>query len=480
MLTCERCKVKFTNEYLLLKHQNRKIPCNVIFECIRCKKILATQNSLERHYNNKKPCIEVPKYIKPVKNTNIKLKSKLILLEKQEEIQKEKTKQKEEDRKFKLEIEKEKSRKKEIELNIQKEKKLLLEKKNEEIRIKKEEIEIRKKEKELAIKEEKRLKRKEARQVEDEKRDALEMEVQREAMLEFEREQLKIQLAAEKTKQIKLKAQMQKDKIQALKERKDLEYSRAFQKTRNHQESIKLYAENNVKKLEKKKEIDLEILKAKTESRKTLEVMKMERKEQTPQIINNNVTITIINNCINHIKETHIDKLSIDFDQMQSTALEYLKQNIISHDENKSARHLIHIFNKYDTCNGILDHIIRMAYNNPEREDKRCIWYMKDPEYYFAGTLNDNEKGVKLIEFEKYLLPLVKTTLSTTVVKMTDMVAKYVKMGCNYEKDGGSEIYLKHQNLLFYQQNVLPFTNECLDDIKKMTDKVFEIKSPAL
>jgi hypothetical protein len=59
MLTCVDCKVNFTNAYLLSKHQNRKVPCNVIFECIRCKKLLSTQNSLEKHYNKKNPCIEI-------------------------------------------------------------------------------------------------------------------------------------------------------------------------------------------------------------------------------------------------------------------------------------------------------------------------------------------------------------------------------------------------------------------------------------
>jgi hypothetical protein len=423
--------VKFTTENLLQNHKNNKVLCEKIFQCENCKKILSSQYSLERHYNKKNPCIEATKYIKP----HTSIKSKLILLEKQKEIQKQKEEMKENERKFKLEL-----------------------------------LEHRK--------EEKRLKRKEDRRIQEEKIDALEMEVQREAMLEFEREQRKIQLEIEKVKKIELMLQLQKEKSAIIDKRKDLEYSRAYQKTRNHQESIKLYAENNKQKLEKKKEIDLEILKAKEESRKTIEVMKMERKEQTPQIINNNLTINIINNCINHIKENHLDKLSIDFDQMQSTALEYLKQNIISQDENKSARHLIHIFNKYDTCNGILDHIIRMAYNNLEREDKRCIWYMKDPEYYFAGTMKDKERGVKLIDFGKHVFPLIKPMLSTTVVRMTDMVTKYVKMGCNYEKDGGSEIYMKHQNLLFYQKNVLPFS-DCLEDIKKMSDKVFEIESPS-
>jgi hypothetical protein len=459
VLNCERCKSQFTTEYLLQKHLNRKIPCNIIFLCLKCKKIFASKYSLERHYNNKKPCVEVPKYIKSVKkNINDKLKDKLILLEKQKEISIEIQKGKDES---KLEIERERVRKKEIDLAIQKEKKILLE------------------QKELAIKEEKRLKRKEARRIQEEKRDILEMEVQREAMLEFERDQRKIQLAIEKAKQIELKAQIQKDKARELKERKELEYSRAYQKTRDHRENIKLYAENNEKKIQKQKEAKLEIIKAKAESMKNIEVMRSERKEQTPQIINNGIIINNINICIDHIKKHHMDKLNIDFKQMQPLAIEYLRQNVISHDENKSAKFLVDIFEKYDTCNGILDHIIRMAYNNLELDDKRCIWYMKTPEYYFSGSVNKNEKIVKLIDFDKELFPLIKPMLSTVLIRMTAMVTKYVKMGCNYEEGGESTKYMKHQNLLYYQRNVLPFVDECLKDIRKMSNKVFEIESPA-
>lgn len=34
ILGCNICKAEFTNEYLLQKHMNRKVPCNVIFECL--------------------------------------------------------------------------------------------------------------------------------------------------------------------------------------------------------------------------------------------------------------------------------------------------------------------------------------------------------------------------------------------------------------------------------------------------------------
>lgn len=427
---CEICKVLFTNNYLLSKHKNRKIPCNIVFECIKCKKKLVNQYSLEKHYNKKNPCTKISNNKKP---NNIK--NNIIILEKMKEIeleiQKEKSKQKEIDQKFKLE------------LNKQKE-------------------------------EEQKNKKKEKQRIEEEKRDILELEIQREIMLEFEREQLKIQLTMEKTKQMELKVQMQREKAQLLKDRKELEYARAFQKTQNHMASIKLYAENN----KQKKEDKIEILKIKAKLAKDIEVMKNDRKEQTPQIINNNITINNINICINHIKEHHMDKLDINFKDMQKSAMEYFKQNTIDCSENKSVKFLLDIFNSNETCNGIMDHILRIAYNNIERDDKRCVWYMKDPQYYFTGSIENNEKIVKIIDFDKVLFPLFKHMLSTILIKITNVAKKYVKMTFDNENKKNQDNFIKHNNLLYYQRNVLPFT-ESLSDIKKLSNIIFEIESPS-
>jgi len=119
-----------------------------------------------------------------------------------------------------------------------------------------------------------------------------------------------------------------------------------------------------------------------------------------------------------------------------------------------------------------------MAYNNVGRDDKRCVWYMKDPEYYFAGTVNKDERTVKLIDFDTELFPLLKSMLSTALIKITAAAEKYVKMTCDYENEKNQDNFIKHKNLLYYQRNVLPFTT-CLSDIKKMSDKVFEIESPS-
>jgi hypothetical protein len=162
---------------------------------------------------------------------------------------------------------------------------------------------------------------------------------------------------------------------------------------------------------------------------------------------------------------------------MQPMAIEYFKQNTIECDENKSARFLVNIFNSHDTCNGIMDHILRMSYNNIGRDDKRCIWYIKDPNYYFAGTIENNEKSVKLIDFDRDLFPILKSILSTTLVKITNAAGKYVKMTCDYGNEKNQDDFLKHKNLLYYQRDVLPFV-ACLDDIKKISDKVFEIEAP--
>lgn len=466
-LQCKICNVNFTSEYLLSRHQNRKIPCGTIFKCERCYRILSSNHALEKHRNKKIPCkppTTTINYIKPEKSTKLKKEIEL-------EIQKEKARQKEIDIAFKL-------RKKEIELEIQKEKKILLEQKVEKKRVEKEEEDAKKMVIALDIQKEKLLKIREDRRIREAEREALELEVRRDGMREFEREQLKIQLAAEKTKQIEIKAQMQRDKVRELKERKDLEYSRAYQRSRDYKDNIKLYAENDKKRIELQKEADIEILKAKTEATKSIELMKNERKEQTPQIINNNVTINNINICINHIKEHHMDKLNIDFKDMQKSAMEYFKQNTVDCDENKSARFLLNIFNSNDTCNGIMNHILQIAYNNIEHDDKRCVWYMKDPEYYFAGSIENNEKTVKLLDFDRDLFPLFKRMLSTMLIKITAAAEKYVKMSCDYENEKNQDNFIKHKNLLYYQRNVLPFT-ESLKDIKRMSDSVFEIEPPS-
>jgi hypothetical protein len=56
--TCIKCNKNFTNVYLLDKHLNRKIPCNVEIKCLVCEKIFKYDRELTNHLNKKKPCVK--------------------------------------------------------------------------------------------------------------------------------------------------------------------------------------------------------------------------------------------------------------------------------------------------------------------------------------------------------------------------------------------------------------------------------------
>ena len=103
--TCVKCNRLFTSIYLLNKHLNKKISCDVILECIRCKKIFETDDKLSIHLNKKIPCLIL----------DTKLSDKLVLLNLQDE-------QKRQNIELKLKNEKEKE---EIKLQNEREKKEL-------------------------------------------------------------------------------------------------------------------------------------------------------------------------------------------------------------------------------------------------------------------------------------------------------------------------------------------------------------------
>ena len=462
MLQCNICKTQFTSDYLLLKHQNRKIPCNVIFECIRCKRILSSDTALENHYNKKTPCVESPKFIKPIKKpTNNKndVKNKIIILEKKKEIsleiQRTKEKLKEQDRKFKLEIQKEKARKKEqdrkFKLEIQKEKAILLERKEAE----------------------KKCKEKQRKRELQDQRDIIEMEIQREYIIQCEKEERKMQMIAAKTKQIELQKQIQQEKLYQRGKMKDLEYSRSDKRSRDYTTYIKMYADN----IDRKKAAALEIIKAKTDAMKTIEVMKNERKEQTPQIINNNITINNINLCINHITEKYMDKAVIDVSQMQNNANDYFSYNMKGISDYHGIQFLNGIFQSSDCVTSIIKHILELAYNNKDKPNQRCVFYVKELDNYFGIFTSDGAKEVKLMDFERDLFPRFKQQLAKIAVAVSSNVEKYLDIRPTFDESQATDNFMKFKQLKYYQQEILPFKS-CLKNIKELSDSVFEIECP--
>jgi len=54
--TCSKCNKVFNAEKLLIKHLNKKIPCDRKIECYKCLKIFSDMGNLNRHLRRKTPC----------------------------------------------------------------------------------------------------------------------------------------------------------------------------------------------------------------------------------------------------------------------------------------------------------------------------------------------------------------------------------------------------------------------------------------
>ena len=143
---CKKCKQTFVSEYLLNKHLNRKVPCDVVLKCDRCEVVFTNAYRLNRHKNRKNPCtiidkksdLEIKLEIEKLKAYNLEAMKKIDLDNKLTIIQEKSNKQKE-----KLEIEdkinKEKANKRlEVESKlIQERSKVMLEREKEKTKRKK-------------------------------------------------------------------------------------------------------------------------------------------------------------------------------------------------------------------------------------------------------------------------------------------------------------------------------------------------------
>ena len=79
-IRCKKCNKSFLSEYLLNRHKNKKVPCDVILSCKKCKKIFKTQHEFDNHEKRKFPCDG------PKSKEKIIFKNKILLLEKKREI----------------------------------------------------------------------------------------------------------------------------------------------------------------------------------------------------------------------------------------------------------------------------------------------------------------------------------------------------------------------------------------------------------
>lgn len=94
---CQKCKKRFTSEYLLNKHLNKTISCDIVLKCDKCEKKFDTIFLLNRHLLRKTPCI----------STTIENNSNNILLKIEEvKLDQEREKTRQEEEKTRRELEK--------------------------------------------------------------------------------------------------------------------------------------------------------------------------------------------------------------------------------------------------------------------------------------------------------------------------------------------------------------------------------------
>jgi hypothetical protein len=75
MVICEKCNKDFKTKYILIKHLNKKIPCDNVIKCENCLKEFKTNQHLQRHINRKNKCIKVD-----LERENLELKNEILEL----------------------------------------------------------------------------------------------------------------------------------------------------------------------------------------------------------------------------------------------------------------------------------------------------------------------------------------------------------------------------------------------------------------
>ena len=107
--TCIKCDRLFTSIYLLNKHLNKKISCDIVLECIRCKKIFKVDKELSTHLNKKIPCLVLDtKLSDKLALLNLQDENKIKMLDKKSKLDNERIEQKRQDMEIKQRNEKEK------------------------------------------------------------------------------------------------------------------------------------------------------------------------------------------------------------------------------------------------------------------------------------------------------------------------------------------------------------------------------------
>ncbi|MGL5934002.1 MAG: C2H2-type zinc finger protein [Cetobacterium sp.] len=75
---CNKCNNTFKSEYLLEKHINRKISCDVIFKCEKCRGIFKNNYSLTKHKRRINPCISESELRMQIEFKKLQIKEKML------------------------------------------------------------------------------------------------------------------------------------------------------------------------------------------------------------------------------------------------------------------------------------------------------------------------------------------------------------------------------------------------------------------
>jgi hypothetical protein len=212
----------------------------------------------------------------------------------------------------------------------------------------------------------------------------------------------------------------------------------------------------------------LNIIKAKFEAAKELELIKSARKQQTPHVINNiNINITI-NTYINNVTQQYLPQSTQFVNNVLDNGYKRYENYFTEIDSCAIKQNALDLFNDYANYQEIIRNILLVSFN-----EKKYIFYAKDLDKYFGAFIKDHIKIVKELSFTDELLPHFKRIVRYFVAQILRYVKAFVKMEVPYKEDNEhTKNFLKHQALEIYQNNKYISQDNVL---KGIANQVFEV-----
>ncbi len=224
---------------------------------------------------------------------------------------------------------------------------------------------------------------------------------------------------------VQLEVEREKTKQQEAKIKQEEE------KTKRELEKIKLKAEMELKKMEKELELKQKEIELRTLKTLEIEQAKTERKEKTPQIINNIQNITIQNNFIQYIENKYVTEKVIT---LNSDRFRKLIKKIFEYYIAKKIPYNCNLCNVSKTAEEFTIIFFKLLFNNETRPFLKCMFYNRDLDTFFGifdkFSLEDNKnKEVKKIDFEKYVEPIIKPI----IIELFKSISEYFKQNDLYQ-----------------------------------------------